>query len=175
MTCTVVMVHDDGPPRDFDDWYQVEWPRLVATFTLACGERELGREIAAEALTRALERWDRVSEMASPGGWTYRVGVNLLRRHYRRSKLERRASARLATTSVPTVVPEDSIELWCAVAALPMRERAAVGLRYGAGLTEPEIAAVLRIAPGTVSATLNHARARLRIALAEPVEETPHG
>jgi RNA polymerase sigma factor (sigma-70 family) len=169
------MVRDDDPSRDFGEWYELEWPRLVATFTIACGERELGREIAAEALTRALERWDRVGEMASPGGWTYRVGLNLLRRHHRRLSVERRASARLAVASVSAVLPDDSVDLWSAVAALPRRERAAVALRYGAGLTEPEIAAVLRVATGTVSATLNHARARLRTALSEPIEEMPSG
>jgi RNA polymerase sigma factor (sigma-70 family) len=169
------MVRDEMGSRDFDEWYQLEWPRLVATFTLASGERELGREIAAEALTRALERWDRVGGMASPGGWTYRVGINLLRRHHRRLSMERRASARLAAASVTTVLPDDSVELWCAVAALPTRERTAVALRYGAGLTEPEIAAVLRIATGTVSATLNHARTHLRTALSEPIEEMPSG
>jgi len=56
----------------------------VSTFTLASGSPDLGREIAAESLARALERWDRVGRMASPGGWAYRVGLNLLRRHHRR-------------------------------------------------------------------------------------------
>ncbi len=79
MTCTVVTVSEPESAREFDEWYRREWPRLVATFTLASGARALGREIAAEALARALERWDRVGRMASPGGWAYRVGLNLLR------------------------------------------------------------------------------------------------
>jgi len=69
----------------------------------------------------------------------------------------------------------DAIDLWAAVASLPSRERAAVVLRYCAGMTEPEIAGVLGIAVGTVSSTLNHARARLRAALDDPIEEVPHG
>ena len=168
-------VLEPGSARDFDEWYRDEWPRLVATFTLAAGDRELGHEIAAEALARALERWDRVGRMASPGGWTYRVGLNLLRRHHRRVTTERRVLGRVAHAPDPDGVSEDHVALWAAVAALPARERATVVLRYSAAMTEPEIAAVLGIASGTVSSTLNHARARLRAALGEPIEEVPRG
>lgn len=175
MTCTVVTVLDPGLPRGFDEWYRCEWPRLVATFTLASGDRELGREIAAESLARALERWDRVSRMDSPGGWAYRVGLNLLRRHHRRLSAERRALKRIGVPPESSGLSDDGVELWAAVASLPMRERAAIVLRYCAGMTEPEIAGVLGVAVGTVSSTLNHARARLRSALGEPIEEVPGG
>ena len=175
VTCTVVNVVEPRPERGFDDWYRGEWPRLVATFTLASGDRELGREIAAESLARALERWDRVSRMTSPGAWTYRVGLNLLRRHHRRLKSEHRALNRLATSPASDDMPDADIELWTAVRSLPPRERAAVVLRYCAGMTEPEIAIALEVATGTVSATLNHARARLRTALGGPTEEVLHG
>jgi RNA polymerase sigma factor (sigma-70 family) len=113
--------------------------------------------------------------MASPGGWTYRVGLNLLRRHHRRLTAERRAISRIAVRLESNSISEDSVELWVAVASLSAREREAVVLRYAAGMTEPEIAGVLGIAVGTVSATLNHARGKLRVALSEPSEEVPGG
>jgi RNA polymerase sigma factor (sigma-70 family) len=175
VTCTVVTVLEPGSPQGFDDWYRCEWPRLVATFTLASGDWEVGREIAAETCARALERWERVSRMVSPGGWAYRVGLNLLRRHYRRLLSERRALKRIDVRPESGELPDDGLDLWIAVAGLPVRERAAVILRYGAGMTEPEIASVLGVAAGTVSATLNHARTRLRSVLGEPIEEVPGG
>jgi Sigma-70 region 2 len=46
------------------------------------------RDVTAEAFARALERWERVGSMASPGGWTYRVALNVLRRRLRRGALE---------------------------------------------------------------------------------------
>lgn len=134
---------------------------------LASGDRELGREIAAEAFARALERWERVGRMASPDGWTYRVAVNLLRRHHRRADRERTALGRLGGPA-PEAPPSPDPELWAAVAMLPVRERTAVALRYGADLTEPAIAEVMGVAVGTVSATLHHARTRLRTVLAAP-------
>ncbi len=157
--------------QEFDSWYRVEWPRLVATFSVAAGDRDVGYEVAAEAATRAFERWDRVSKMDAPGGWTYRVGMNLLRRRYRRATLERRALERVGSNQSTLSQPVVSVELWEAVSALPSREREMVALRYGADWTEPEIAEFLKVAPGTVSATLNHARVSLRAALREPMDD----
>jgi RNA polymerase sigma-70 factor (ECF subfamily) len=170
-----VSVSEERSAGDFDAWYRSEWPRLVASVVLACGDRELGRDIAAEAFARALERWASVSVMSSPEGWTYVVAINLLRRRRRRSNSERRALARAAGGTVEGTGADDSVELWELVASLPDRERVAVALRYGGGLTEPEIAAVLGVATGTVSATLNHARAKLRTALRIVDEEVTHG
>ena len=156
---------------DFDEWYRAEWPRLVASLAMACGDRELARELASEAFARALARWPRVGGMESPGGWTYRVAVNLLRSRDGRNKAEQRALLRVHSGTDSVVLPDHSAELWALVASLPQRERIAVGLRYGRGLREPEIAAALGVAPGTISATLNHARKRLRAALTDTSEE----
>jgi DNA-directed RNA polymerase specialized sigma24 family protein len=114
---------------DFDDWYRTEWPRLVASLAMACGDRELARELAAEAFSRALARWPRVSRMTSPGGWTYRVAVNLLRRRHGRASAERRALLRASSGTELAADPDHSAELWTLVAALPERERIAVALR----------------------------------------------
>jgi RNA polymerase sigma-70 factor (ECF subfamily) len=166
---------DDGVGADgsFDRWYRTEHPRVLGLLTVVAGDADLAREATAEAFTRALERWDRVGAMASPSAWTYRVGVNLLRRRAQRSALERRLLPRMPT---PTAPPAVDWELWEAVRALPTRQRTAVALRYVCDLPQDEIAAVMGIAVGTVSATLTAARRRLAADLratdpvAEPVE-----
>src|SRR3546814_14963886 len=75
---------------DFESWYRREHPRLLASIVLVSGQPDLAREAVDEALVRALERWDRVSAMASPGGWTYRVALNCLRRRTRPAAMDRR-------------------------------------------------------------------------------------
>ena len=74
----------------FDGWYRAEHPRLLGLLTVVAGDAELAADVTAEAFTRALERWDRVVEMESPSAWTYRVGVNLVRRRLRRAAVESR-------------------------------------------------------------------------------------
>ena len=150
----------------FARWYRVEHPRVLGLLTVVAGDAEVAREVTAEAFVRALERWDRVTTMESPAAWTYRVGVNLLRRRLRRAAFERRQlPEELAPVPSPAIEPE----LWDAVRALPVRQRTAVALRYVCDLSQEEIAAVMGVAPGTVSATLTVARRRLAAAL-RPLE-----
>jgi RNA polymerase sigma factor (sigma-70 family) len=151
---------------DFDRWYRAEHPRVLGLLTVVAGDADVAREVTAEAFVRALERWDRVAAMESPAGWTYRVGVNLLRRRMRRATFERRLAP-----EVPAPAPSPAIEpeLWAAVRGLPVRQRTAVALRYVCDLSQADIAAVMGVAPGTVSATLTAARRRLAAAL-RPLE-----
>lgn len=162
----------------FGDWYACHHPRLLTALSLLTGDIELARDITAEAFSRALERWDRVEGMANAAGWTYTVALNLLRRRRRRHLLEARKLRRL--TYWPAIVEgrsEIEIDVIRAVLALPERARTAVFLRYYAGLPEAEVAAAMRIAPGTAAATLSVARRRLAASLVDysPSQELPHG
>lgn len=160
------------PDAGFEAWYQDEHPRVFAAAYGRCGDPALAEEVTAEAFVRALERWERVSAMRSPGAWTHRVAVNLLKRRLRRKALERRVSR--AEHTPPDTQPEPEPALWAAVRALPSRQREAVVLRYVADLPEAEVAERMGVAPGTVAATLHAARARLAERLGSPAERTSH-
>jgi RNA polymerase sigma factor (sigma-70 family) len=152
--------------RSFDGWYRAEHPRVLGLLTVVAGDADVAREATAEAFVRALERWDRVSTMDSPAAWTYRVGVNLVRRRFRRAAFETRV---LTEGRAPAPPPAIESELWDAVRALPVRQRTAVALRYVCDLSQEEIAVVMNVAAGTVSATLTAARRRLAAEL-RPME-----
>lgn len=166
-----------GEPADFEDWYRIHHPRLLAAMVVLSGDIDVAADVAAEAFARTLERWERVAAMANPAGWTYQVGVNLLRRRWRRRVLEGRALRRAAP--VPPMIADVSaerVDVWRAVCALPRRARTAVVLRYYASMTEDEVAAAMGVAPGTVAATLSNARRRLAPVLADlsSPEGLPH-
>ena len=162
----------DFGDRDFGEWYAGAYPRLAAALTLIGPDREMARDAAAEACARALERWSRVQSMASPEGWAYRVGVNVLRRLYRRAAIERRILARLGP-AVTTQPVEVDAALWDAVRALPDRQREAIALRYVLDLEQHEVAEAMGIRPGTVASTLHAARAQLAsvLAIADPGDD----
>jgi RNA polymerase sigma-70 factor (ECF subfamily) len=150
----------------FDGWYRAHHPRVLGLLTVVAGDPDIAREVTAEAFVRALERWDRVEAMDSPAAWTYRVAVNLLRRRMRRAAFEKRL---LPEAPAPVPSPAIESELWDAVRALPVRQRTAVALRYVCDLSQEEVAAIMNVAAGTVSATLTAARRRLAAEL-RPLE-----
>jgi RNA polymerase sigma factor (sigma-70 family) len=160
----------NGSRTDFDAWYRAEHPRVVAALTVAVGSSDVAADATAEAFVRAYERWDRVRRMSSPGGWLYRVALNVARRRARRLRLEQDLLRRAGPPPAP---PPSALhpEVWEAVTSLTPRQRAAVALRYVLDLTEAEVAQVMGITRGAASAHLVAARQRLAGLLA-PLDVT---
>jgi RNA polymerase sigma-70 factor (ECF subfamily) len=159
------MGRDEGH-EGFDAWYSREAPRVLASVTLAVGDRWLAEDATAEAFARALERWSTVRDARSPAAWVFTVALNQVRSIARRREVERRFLRRSRPDVVHPAVEPD-VALWRAVAGLPPRMRTVVALRYVADLPQAEIAEVLGVAPGTVASTQHDAPAKLAARLAE--------
>ena len=157
---------DEIEKGGFEAFYRRQHGPLVTSLLLVTGDADLAREGADEAFARALAAWPRVAGMASPGGWTYRVALNVIRRRGRRRSLERRLLARGAP---PPAMPAPAGEAWLLVAELPRRQRQVVVLRHVADLPEAEIARVLGISRSTVSSTLADAHRALGRRLHDPL------
>lgn len=138
-------------PLDLDAFCHQEYPRLVGTLTLFCGDRELAGELAQETLARACADWRRVREMYAPGPWLNRVAINLAKSHFRRRAVERRVAHRLDPGPAHTEPDNDTaLALRQAIEALPARQRAAVILRFYAGMSVEEAAEAMNVPAGTV-------------------------
>jgi RNA polymerase sigma-70 factor (ECF subfamily) len=160
------------PPPEFEAWYQVEYPRLVATMVFAAGATEIGRDVAAEACSRALEEWDVVSAMRSPSGWTYALATTLIEGAAKRRR--RRADLWRVVDAPPVVIPDHSIDLWNAVRALPPPERAAIALRDLGGRGEAEIGLALGVSADEVAALVARARSVVATRLGLSFEGGPN-
>ncbi len=147
-------------------WYRNEHPRLLAAMAIVTRDLHVAEDVTADAFARALAAWNRVSNMESPAGWTYRVALNLARRRARRAAIEQRLLRRLAPEEAG-IPSERATEIWDAVRALPPRARTAIALRYAAELSEAEVATAMNVAVGTASATLSAARRALAVSLTE--------
>jgi RNA polymerase sigma-70 factor (ECF subfamily) len=162
-----------GGDGEFERWYHAEHGRLVSSLAVMAGSVDLAHDAVADAFAKAYERWERVSGMESPTGWVRQVAVNGLRRRLRRAAVEQ---ALLRRTPPPEAgaAPTFDPDLWAAVRALPDRQRAVLALRIVLDVSQDDVAHLLGIRPGTVSATLVAARHNLERLLREP-EETRHG
>ncbi|MFP4634677.1 MAG: sigma-70 family RNA polymerase sigma factor [Nitriliruptoraceae bacterium] len=155
-----------------------EFPRLVGALGLYVGDEAVAEELAQEALLRACRRWDRVSQLESPGGWTWRVARNLANSHLRRRQAERRARARLPTVGrIPDAEGDaaDSHAVRRAVARLPERQRRVLVLRYFLDWSVAATATEMEVSQNAVRSLAKRAIAALREDPVTHGQEGRHG
>lgn len=143
----------------FEDFYASSASRVRRTLSVILGDAELAGEATDEAMTKAFERWGRLSRSENPAGWVYRVGLNWAKRQTRRRSYDvSRAGWPVATEDLPTPDPH----LWQAVDRLSTDHRTVVVLRYAEDWSVNQIADALNIATGTVKSRLHRALNELR-------------
>lgn len=155
----------EGVP-DFEAFYRRHHDGICRALSLTLGNVDLAHEAAAEAMTRAYQRWNTVGNYQNPAGWVYRVGLNWARSRLR--KLLRRPLP--APREGPDIALGVVNRMDAALAQISVGQRSVVVLRYYLDWSERQIAEALNIAPGTVKSRLSRALDRL----ADLVED-PHG
>ena len=143
----------------FDAAFLVLFPRAFRLSYRLLGDRAAAEDAAAEALARAFADWKRVRELPYRDAWVLRVTSNIA--------LDVLRERRLPVVSASAVSEDEDthalrVALWAALRALPRRQREIVVLRYVAGLTENEVAALLGLSLGTVKTHVTRGRAALR-------------
>lgn len=142
------------------------YPQLVGVLSHECGDVHLAEEFAQEALTRACQQWEKVSQLDAPVGWCFRVGVNLSRSWFRRRAVARRARQHVhAAERHHDVDVASQVTVRHALGALTRAQREAVLLRYFLDLSVEDTARLLGSSAGAVRALTHRALQRLRAAL----------
>jgi RNA polymerase sigma-70 factor (ECF subfamily) len=155
-------------PIPFEDFFEVEYPRLSEALVLLTGDPFEAEELAQEAMTRVLERWDRVSAMDSPTGYLFRTAMNLHRNRVRRILARaRRAFHEEATAPDHGSTVSDQQDVRLAIAKLSRAEREALILVDWQQLDAAEAAGLLGISASAVRVRLHRARTALRHHLGE--------
>jgi RNA polymerase sigma-70 factor (sigma-E family) len=145
----------DDHPATFEELFHERYEAMMRVAFLLVGTRAEAEDVVQDAFARVSLRWSRI---AVPPAYLYRCVVNGSKDVLRRRKLEQRLwrAQRHETSEL------DANELGDALAALPPARRAAVVLRYYAGLSEQQIAEALGVRPGTVKSMLHRAMTELK-------------
>lgn len=143
----------------FEDFYVSSASRIRRTLSVILGDSELAGDATDEAMTKACERWNRISRFENPAGWVYRVGLNWAKRQIRRSSYDVTPLAEPTRTGEPAI-PDPS--LWKALDRLSTDHRTVVVLRYSEDWSVAQIADALGIPAGTVKSRLHRALKQLR-------------
>ena len=156
---------DDAVGLEIERLYReraIVFARMAASIT---GPRA-SADAVQEGFTRAYSRRATYRGEGSLGAWVWRIVM--------RAALDARGAPDAATlddvVDLRLPFPDRDPDLAAAVRALSPRRRMIVFLRYFADLSLTEIAEILEIAEGTVSATLAQARSELQSTLTDVAE-----
>jgi RNA polymerase sigma-70 factor (ECF subfamily) len=151
--------------RDFDAFFNQEYTPLLRLLFAMTGNLTEAEELAQEAMTRAFERWGRISGIESPAGYVYRMAVNLNRSRLRHLRLRfaKQGQIRHPLQTQPEVVGS----LVAALGGLPRGQREALLLVEWLGLDAVEAGRILRISASSVRSRVHRAKAALQADEAE--------
>lgn len=155
-------------PADFDAYVARNQRALMRLATVLSGQTWLADDLVADVLGRAFERWDRIGAVADPHAYVRRMIVN----EYLSWRRRMARSTPRADIQSPESVSDGAQEhaerdaMIRRLDLLPRKQRAAVVLRYYAGMSDADIAAELGCREITVRSQISRALATLRLTLA---------
>ena len=149
-------------PPAFESFFEDEKERLLRTLSVITGSRAEAEDLAQEAFTKVLERWETVSAMEDPAGYLHRTAMNLFRNQYRRTKVALARAVGMGPDQDVFKPVDDRDAAARALGALTPRQRAALVLTEALGYSGDEAGHLLGIKASTVWALTHQARAALR-------------
>jgi RNA polymerase sigma-70 factor (ECF subfamily) len=143
----------------------------VFAFFAAVVDRHTAEDLTASTFERVIRAWgDYDPRLGGERAWLMAIARNLLRDHFRRSRLRIGASLdEHPGLAEHLMVTDDGVERFLTVAELHAwlgclgeREREILALRYGADLPAADIAALVGLTPSNVHQIICRSLRRLR-------------
>jgi len=162
----------------FEEFLTTRLAALLRYATVLACDPHLAEDIVQEVVARAHPRWARISATDVPEAYVKRMIVNELAswRRRRAARVVPMSLAALDAVTAPGADPAVQLDERDAMirrlAALPVRQRIVVALRYYEGLSDEQIADLLGCRPATVRSHASRAFATLRTNLRA---QTPTG
>ncbi|NYJ02685.1 RNA polymerase sigma-70 factor (sigma-E family) [Nocardioides thalensis] len=151
----------------FDDWVAARGPALLRLAFVLTGNAADAEDVVQDALSRALPRWDRITQADDVDAYVRRMVVNAHHSWWRKFRRRESPAADVHTGEVVDgpgggTQHDERQRLWAACQALPEAQRTAVVLRYYEQLEYDEIAALTGVREGTVRSRVSRGIAVLR-------------
>ncbi len=155
-----------GDGEAVEELFRRHWPAAYRAAYLVVQDRAAAEDVAQEAFLAAVAALDRFDRRRPLAPWLHRIAVNRAIDWTRRRALRREQAEGDAPAAAMDGGPEGvSRELVAAFGALSAEHRAVVVLRYLLEYTPGEIAAMLDLPRGTVTARLRRGLDALERAL----------
>lgn len=164
----------DGDTEAWAELYAACYPAVFRQLRYLTGDDPLAEELAQETFARAIAGAARYDARRPFSAWVYGIGLNVVRKHWRKQNSTSKAHASLRLVSATRegtaydsplegqVQRERSRMLYTLLEGLPARWREAFILREIEGLSVEETAKRLQVTPKNVTVRATRARARIR-------------
>ena len=139
---------------DFEALYRANYPPLMRLAYLLTGSNEVAEDLVHDVFLRAGDRLP----IDHPASYLRAAVVNACRSRHRRAVVARRH----APPPAPLVMPRELVDFRDVLLGLPLRQRAAVVLRYFCDMGDDDIAELLDCRPATVRSLVSRGLANLR-------------
>lgn len=160
-------------PADFEAWYVEHKTSVFRYVRFRVATREAAEDVTSIVFMKALRSFDRYDpSRASPKTWLLRIARNAVTDHLR--ALKRRGSLHVSLDRIPDlvadvpsheerIIKQERIQrLLNGSRTLRKADQEILSLRYGAGLSNAEIAEHLDISNNAVAVRLHRALKRLK-------------
>lgn len=143
--------------------YAVFAPAMYRLALSLTNDHSAAEDLLQEAFVRVFSRPRHVTGSRELGAYLNRTVINLARRRWRRARMERSFLAR-AMAPAESDASSDGVHevVWRLLMQLPIRQRAAIVLRYYEELTEAEVADRLGCSPAAARSLMHRGMKRLR-------------
>jgi RNA polymerase sigma-70 factor (sigma-E family) len=167
------VAEDTFPDDPLTALHRDHYAPLVRLASVVLGDSGLAEQIVQDSFVKLAVRWGGLRRIDNPPAYLRAMVLNGCRSHLRhRAVGDRYDARRTVAVAVPTPEAEalaqaEQDRMVAALRRLPERQREALVLRYYLDLPEAEIAAAMRVSPGSVKTHLHRGLAALANQLGE--------
>lgn len=152
---------------DWDALFQKELPRIYNYFLYRLNEKTLAEDLCSTTFIRAWKsRESYRQDIAGFSTWLFTIAHRVAIDYFRKNqpKIVSLDDELLGEHNPEALYQEraEKIMLGNAIAALPEREQEIISLKYGAALSNKEIAALLKLSESNISTILHRTVKQLR-------------
>jgi RNA polymerase sigma-70 factor, ECF subfamily len=162
-----------GHAEDYVELYREYLPRILNYVRLRVDGEDLAQDLTAAVFEQAVAKQHTLRKRGAFGAWLFRIARNVVAGYYRKRRvtvpLDNISPQPVANPSPPeAVMHQEELEgLRAAVGGLSEREQEIIQLKFGGGLGNQEIAAVMGLRAGHVAVIVYRALQKLRARLEE--------
>lgn len=172
---TALDLYATAKQLDWDAVYASELSRIYNFFLYKVGDRDSAQDLTATTFERAWKsRAGYRPSTASVSTWLFGIARNVLKEHLRKGRLNRKrlnqaiqAEETPISTDIERIYQQEQEKesLRKILLELPKRQQDLIALKYGAGLTNREIAQITGLSESNVGSILHRTVTQVRARL----------